>query len=93
MYPVKSGGFIIDTPGIRACGLVDLEKDHLSHYFPEMRDIMMHCKFNNCKHLKEPQCAVKEAVANEQIPGTRYDNYYKMMQDDENDIHRKNIYG
>src|SRR5690606_8812014 len=62
MHKLQSGGYIIDTPGIRAFGIVDLDKAVLSHYFPEMRALMSECKFNNCKHLNEPSCAIKKAV-------------------------------
>lgn len=93
MFELTSGGFIIDTPGIRAFGLVNLEKEHLAHYFPEMRERMDGCRFNNCKHLNEPNCAVKAAVSEGEIEGSRYDNYFQMMNEDVDDIHRKNIYG
>ena len=63
MYPLPSGGFIIDTPGIRAFGLINLEKEHLAHYFPEMRERLNDCKYNNCKHMNEPKCAIKEACS------------------------------
>lgn len=90
MFPLASGGFIIDTPGIRAFGITELEKDHLSHYFPEMRQIMSECKFNNCRHLNEPHCAVKKAVEVGQISDERYANYWQMMNEDENETYRKN---
>lgn len=90
MHKLTSGGYIIDTPGIRAFGIVDLDKTVLSHYFPEMRALMSECKFNNCQHLNEPKCAIKEAVGNGNIDESRYQTYFQLMTEDENDIHRKN---
>jgi len=93
MHKLSSGGYIIDTPGIRAFGIVDLDKSVISHYFPEMRSLMNDCKFNNCLHINEPKCAVKEALENENLDESRYMTYLQLMEEDENDIHRKNIYG
>lgn len=92
MFAVKSGGSIIDTPGIRSFGLIHFEKEELSHYFPEMRDLLDECKFNNCIHLNEPQCAVKAALEEGEIYPDRYNNYVNMMAEDESDPYRKNIY-
>lgn len=92
MYQVKTGGFIIDSPGIRAFGLVEIEKEELSHYFPEMRKLLGECKFHNCMHINEPKCAVKEAVENGEIEETRYMNYLQMLEDQDGDIHRRNDY-
>jgi ribosome biogenesis GTPase len=93
MHKITSGGYIIDTPGIRAFGIVDLEKDHLSHYFPEMRELLGQCRFHNCKHLNEPSCAVKIAVENGSIYESRYISYMQLMEEDEHEVYRKNIYG
>ena len=93
MHKLQSGGYIIDTPGIRAFGIVDLDKAVISHYFPEMRALLNQCKYNNCLHLKEPGCAVKAAVENGQIFESRYHTYVQLMEEDESEIHRKNIYG
>lgn len=92
MFPLKDGGFIIDTPGIKAFGLIDFDKKELSHYFPEMRELLNNCKFNNCQHINEPNCAVKAAVENGQINESRYFNYVMMYNDDENESFRKDIY-
>lgn len=92
MYQVNSGGFIIDSPGIRAFGLVELNKEVLAHYFPEMRRLLGECKFHNCMHINEPRCAVKEAVENGEIAETRYFHYLQMLEDQEGDIHRRNEY-
>jgi ribosome biogenesis GTPase len=93
MHKLSGGGYIIDTPGIRAFGIVDLDKDVISHYFPEMRALIGECKFHNCKHLNEPKCAVKEAVEDGSIPKSRYQTYVQLMEEDPSDVHRKDIYG
>lgn len=75
MYDLPFGGSIIDTPGVKEFGLVDIPKQELSHYFPEMRVLINNCQFNNCLHLEEPGCAVKDAVANEMLHPLRYISY------------------
>ena len=67
MFDLPSGGKIIDTPGMREFGLVDISKQELSHYFPEMRSRLNDCQFNNCQHINEPNCAIKKAVEEEKI--------------------------
>lgn len=93
MFPLTSGGFIVDTPGIRAFGVIDLEKEHISHYYPEMRARMDDCKFNNCQHINEPKCAVKDAVSAGTIAESRYESYWVLMHEDATESYRKNIYG
>jgi ribosome biogenesis GTPase / thiamine phosphate phosphatase len=78
--PPPVGGKIIDTPGIREFGLVDIPKQELSHYFPEMRLLLNDCQFNNCLHINEPGCAIKEAVANGIISEDRYVSYYNILE-------------
>lgn len=75
MYDLPNGGKVIDTPGIREMGLVDISKAELSQYFPEMRAVSGNCHFNNCIHLDEPGCAVKEAVNEGSIHHERYLSY------------------
>jgi len=75
MFDLSFGGRIIDTPGMREFGLVDISKPELSHYFPEMRDRLNDCQFNNCLHMNEPGCAIKEAVVNGHIHEDRYISY------------------
>ncbi len=77
--PAPGGGRIIDTPGMREFGLVDIEKQELSHYFPEMRERLNNCQFNNCLHYNEPGCAVKEAVNNKEIHEDRYVSYLGIL--------------
>lgn len=79
MFNLPFGGRIIDTPGIRELGLVDIPKQELSHYFPEMRRLINDCQFNNCLHTNEPGCAVKEAVNQEAIHIDRYISYCNIM--------------
>ena len=79
MYDLPSGGKIIDTPGMREFGLVDLSKQELSHYFPEMRVRINDCQFNNCLHINEPGCAIKEALENEEINVARYTSYCNIL--------------
>ena len=90
MHALQSGGFIIDTPGIRAFGLVDLEKEHYAHYFPEMRALLGQCKFHNCIHMEEPKCAIKAAVEKEEIAPSRYMTYVQLMTEDSGDSYRRN---
>lgn len=84
MFKLPSGGYIIDTPGIKELGLVDMEKEEIAHYFPEMRDLIGACKFHNCLHLNEPKCAVKNAVIDGEIAESRYMSYLSMLEDDDN---------
>ncbi|SDE90180.1 ribosome biogenesis GTPase [Pricia antarctica] len=91
MYDLSFGGRIIDTPGIKGFGVVDMEKEEIGDYFPEFFAIKDGCKFNNCLHLNEPQCAVKDALENEKVSWSRYRSYVQMVTgEDENyriDIH------
>ena len=75
MFDLEFGGKVVDTPGIREMGLVDISKQELAHYFPEMRAVMNDCQFNNCMHLEEPGCAVKAAVNEGSIHEERYISY------------------
>ncbi|MDN3581732.1 ribosome small subunit-dependent GTPase A [Mucilaginibacter flavus] len=75
MFELPQGGFIIDTPGIRELGVIDIEKQELSHFFPEMRSRLNQCRFNNCRHINEPGCAVLEALEEGDIELSRYESY------------------
>lgn len=92
MHPLSFGGFIIDTPGIKAFGLIDFNREELSHYFPEMRERIHGCKFNNCQHVNEPECAIKLAVEEGEIHPERYHNYLQMLEEDEEENYRKSLY-
>jgi len=79
MYDLPFGGRLIDTPGMREFGLVDISKQELSHYFPEMRNRLQGCQFNNCMHLNEPGCAIKQAVIDGEISEDRYISYCTIL--------------
>jgi len=89
MHDLKFGGKIIDTPGIKGFGNVEIEKEHLAHYFPEMRAKMNRCKFHNCIHINEPNCAVKKAVEQGEIAASRYENYLSIYEEDEKESYRQ----
>lgn len=82
MYHVQSGGFIVDTPGLRGFGLVDLKKEEIALYFPEMLKFAEDCRFAPCTHTHEPGCAVKEAVENGEISYERYSSYLGMLDEE-----------
>ena len=82
MYRLETGGWVIDTPGLRGFGLVNLEKDEISRYFPEMLKISGDCRFTPCTHTHEPGCAVKEAVEDGRISPERYSSYLGMIEED-----------
>ncbi|XZF13788.1 ribosome small subunit-dependent GTPase A [Chitinophagaceae bacterium MMS25-I14] len=79
MFDLPGGGRIIDTPGVKEFGLIDMKEEELAHYFPEMRALMSQCKFNNCLHRNEPGCAVKEAVNDGTMNADRYVSYLTIM--------------
>jgi len=82
MYRVGSGGFVIDTPGLRGFGLVSLEKEEIALYFPEMLRVSQGCRFTPCTHTHEPECAVKQAVEEGLISPERYNSYLGMLEED-----------
>ena len=82
MYPLASGGYVIDSPGIRGFGLVDLEKEEIYKYFPEMLRASAGCRFTPCTHTHEPGCAVKAAVDSGEISAERYNSYLGMLEED-----------
>lgn len=81
MFELPFGGYVIDTPGIKEFGLLDIEPGEVSHYFREMRQLVSDCKFNNCLHVSEPQCAVRQAAEERRIPAERYRNYLNILED------------
>ncbi|CAM3295563.1 ribosome small subunit-dependent GTPase A [Zobellia roscoffensis] len=91
MFDLDFGARIIDTPGIKGFGIVDMEKEEIGDYFPEFFELKGECKFNNCLHLDEPKCAVKEALENEEVAWSRYRSYVQMVTGEEEnyrvDIH------
>ncbi len=83
MYPLSDGGWIIDTPGIKGFGLIDIDDAELWHYFPEMMRVAPGCRFYNCTHTHEPGCAVIDAVERGEIPYERYESYLKIRSEDD----------
>lgn len=81
MFPLNFGGYVIDTPGIKGFGMVDMTKEELGDYFPEFFALKSECRFHNCLHINEPGCAVKEALENEELPEHRYESYLSLMEE------------
>lgn len=85
MFDLSFDAKIIDTPGIKGFGVVDMDKEEMGDYFPEFFALKEHCKFNNCLHIHEPKCAVKEALENDEIAYSRYRSYLQILEgEDEN---------
>ncbi|MCL2167517.1 MAG: ribosome small subunit-dependent GTPase A [Lentimicrobiaceae bacterium] len=83
MFPLSQSGFIIDTPGIKEFGLIQYSREEIRDYFPEIRAYNNQCRFHNCCHVNEPDCAVKKAVEERKIPSSRYLNYLAILQADD----------
>lgn len=81
MIELDNGGYVIDTPGIKGFGTIDMSAEEVSHYFPEIFKISSKCRFNNCMHLNEPECAVLEAVDSHFISESRYNSYLNILED------------
>jgi len=92
MYDLSFNAQIIDTPGIRGFGIVDMDKDELGDYFPEFFDLKAECKFNNCLHLDEPKCAIKRGLENNGLAWSRYRSYVQMLEEDVDENYRTDIY-
>jgi ribosome biogenesis GTPase len=92
MFDLSNDIRIIDTPGIRGFGMVDMEKQEVSDYFPEFFELKGDCKFNNCLHKEEPHCAIKKALDEDKIAWSRYQSYLKILEGDE-EHYRNDIYG
>jgi len=92
MYDLKDDIRIIDTPGIKGFGVVDIEPNELSGYFPEFFELQSECKFNNCLHKEEPKCAIKDALEEGTIAWSRYKSYLQILEGDEETYYRKNNY-
>ncbi len=84
MFELAPNTFIIDTPGIKELGLADIEKEEISHYFPEMRERLNQCRYHNCLHINEPGCAIKDAVGEGEIAESRYWSYLSMVEGEDN---------
>ena len=84
VFELSANAHIIDTPGIKELGLLEIEKGELSHYFPEMRQFLGECKFNNCQHLEEPGCRILQGIEEGEIHPSRYLSYLSMLEDHDN---------
>ncbi|MCK0161791.1 ribosome small subunit-dependent GTPase A [Allomuricauda sp. F6463D] len=91
MYDLSFNAHIIDTPGIKGFGIVDMDRYEIGDYFPEFFALKPECKFNNCLHLDEPKCAIKDALEDDEIAASRYRSYVQMLTGDE-DNYRADIY-
>ena len=89
MYDLSFDARIIDTPGIKGFGIVDMEKQEIGNYFPEFFKLKSECKFHNCLHLDEPKCAIKEALETNEIAASRYRSYVQMITGDEDNPYRE----
>lgn len=92
MYDLSFGAKIIDTPGIRGFGVVDMSRDELGDYFPEFFELKSQCKFNNCLHLDEPKCAIKNRLENNELSWSRYRSYVQMLKEDIYEDYRTDIH-
>lgn len=90
MFDLSFGAKIIDTPGIKGFGVVDMDKEEISDYFPEFFKLKQDCKFNNCLHVDEPKCAVKEALEKDEIAFSRYRSYIQILEGDEENYRTEN---
>ncbi len=82
MHELQNGGYVIDTPGIRGFGVIDMQKNEIYHFFPEIFKVSANCQFSNCMHVNEPGCAVKNAVSEGKIHYSRYSSYLSILNDD-----------
>lgn len=92
MFDLHFDARIIDTPGIKGFGIVDMEREEIGDYFPEFFALKSECKFNNCLHLEEPKCAVKEALDNDELHWSRYKSYTQMLEGNDEQHYRKDHY-
>ncbi len=91
MYDLSFNAKIIDTPGIKGFGMVEMDKEELGDYYPEFFKLKKYCKFNNCMHIEEPKCAVKDALENEEVAWSRYKSYLQILEG-EDEHYRKDVY-
>ena len=87
MHPLRMGGDVIDTPGIKGFGMVNMKKEEISHFFPEIFALSEQCRFHNCMHLNKPECAVKSALEENKIAPTRYESYLNQLNDYDEQTH------
>jgi len=90
MFDLSFGAKIIDTPGIKGFGVVDMDKEEVSDYFPEFFKLKQDCKFNNCLHIEEPKCAVKGALERDEIAFSRYRSYIQILEGEDEHYRTEN---
>ena len=88
MFEIKNGGFLIDTPGIKGFGTIDMKPEEVGHFFPEIFAVSSDCRFNNCTHVHEPGCAVLKAIENHFISNSRYSSYLSILRDEDEGKYR-----
>jgi ribosome biogenesis GTPase len=79
LHPLPTGGYLVDSPGIKGFGLVDIDRNTLHHLFPEFFRLLPDCKFHNCLHVNEPGCAVEQALASNALAQSRFHNYLSLI--------------
>ena len=89
MYQLPEGGWLIDTPGVRGFGTIEMKRNEVAHYFPEIFKISADCRYGDCTHTHEPGCAVREAVAQHLISDSRFASYLSILEDFDEDKYRK----
>jgi ribosome biogenesis GTPase len=89
MIPIPDGGYLIDTPGIKGFGTIEMEGVEVAHYFPEIFKVSACCKYHNCSHRHEPDCAVLEALYNQAISESRYKSYLNILEDKDGGKYRE----
>ena len=89
MIPLPHGGYMIDTPGIKGFGTIEMEGAEVAHYFPEIFKFSAKCRFNNCTHTNEPECAVTKAVEEQYISDSRYKSYLNILEDKDENKYRE----
>jgi ribosome biogenesis GTPase len=92
MHDLSNNGYIIDTPGVKGFGVIDMEKEEISHFFPEMFAVLKDCQYYNCTHSHEQNCAVKRAVEEGKISATRYKSYINLLAGDDDEKYRSTIF-
>lgn len=89
MYPLPAGGYIIDTPGVKGFGTIDYDKYEVAHFFPEIFEASKECRYGNCTHTHEPECAVLQALDDNRIAASRYASYMSILDDIDHEKYRK----
>lgn len=89
MFPLPNGGYLIDTPGVKGFGTIDFDRHEVAHFFPEIFEIALDCRFGDCTHTREPGCAVLQALEESKISQSRYNSYLSILEDSSDDKYRK----